>query len=90
MENLRPIMLIEVECHAGYRYPERPLSFRLQGKRFRVEQVLDTWYGEEALYFKVLAEDGLIYLLRYAPGQETWTLDGLFQPPGPRPEGERS
>jgi hypothetical protein len=77
-------MFIEVECQAGYRYPENPLYFKLQGRRFKIEKVLDRWYGEDALFFKVLAVDGLIYLLRYALGQETWTLDGLFQPSGPR------
>jgi hypothetical protein len=45
--------------------------------------VLDRWYGEEAVFFKVLAEDRLVYLLRYAPGQDSWTLDGLFQSSGP-------
>ena len=57
-------MLIQVECHAGYRYPERPLAFTLGGKRLEVEQVLDRWYGEDAQYFKVLAADRCIYLLR--------------------------
>jgi hypothetical protein len=76
-------MKIEVECQAGYRYPERPLVFTLQRRRFKVDQVLDRWYGEEAVFFKVLAEDRLVYLLRYAPGQDSWTLDGLFQSSGP-------
>jgi hypothetical protein len=82
-------MRIEVECYAGTRYPERPLAFMVRGQRFKVTRVLDRWYGEEAQYFKVMAEDRLIYLLRYTPGQDTWTLDGLFQlpDPGPRMEG---
>jgi hypothetical protein len=83
-------MKIEVECHAGYRYPERPLAFTLGGKRLEVDQVLDRWYGEEAVFFKVLAEDRLVYLLRYAPGQDSWTLDGLLQPSGPGPLPEEN
>jgi hypothetical protein len=77
-----PEMEIVVECYAGYRYPERPLVFQVKGRVFRVEELLDRWYGEDADYFKVLADDRRVYLLRYCPGQEHWTLSGMFPPHG--------
>ena len=73
---------IVVECYAGYRYPERPLVFQIKGRNYRVEKMMDRWYGEEAHYFKVLADDQRVYLLRYRPGQDVWTLSGMFPPQG--------
>ena len=74
---------IVVECYAGYRYPERPLAFQIKGRNYKVEKMMDRWYGEEAHYFKVLADDQRVYLLCYRPGQDAWTLSGMF--PAPRP-----
>jgi len=73
-----PEIHIVVECYAGYRYPERPLAFQIKGREYKVEIMIDRWYGEEATYFKVLADDQRVYLLRYYPGQEGWTLSGMF------------
>jgi len=47
-----------------------------------VEELMDRWYGEDAHYFKVLADDQRVYLLRYRPGQDVWTLTGMFPPRG--------
>jgi hypothetical protein len=76
-----PEIHITVECYAGYRYPERPLAFQIRGKNYRVEKMIDRWYGEEAHYFKVLADDQRLYLLAYCPGQDAWTLRGMFPAP---------
>lgn len=83
-------MMIEVECYAGYRYPEHPRSFQLKQRKYRVEQVIDRWFGTMELYFKVLAEDQKIYLLKYSPSQESWTLAGMFQPAGHYPLREEN
>jgi len=77
-----PEIPIVVECYAGYRYPERPLAFQIRDRNFKVEKIMDRWYGEEAYYFKVLADDQRVYLLSYRPGQDAWTLTGMFPPRG--------
>jgi hypothetical protein len=77
-----PEISIVVECYAGYRYPERPLAFQIRGRNYKVEKMMDRWYGEEAHYFKVLAQDQRVYLLCYRPGQDAWTLSGMFPSPG--------
>jgi hypothetical protein len=79
---------IVVECYSGYRYPERPTAFQIRGRNFKVEKILDRWYGEEAEYFKVLAHDQRVYLLGYCPGQDVWTLSGMFPPSGHLAEKE--
>ena len=77
-----PEIPIVVECYAGYRYPKRPLAFQIRGRNYKVEKMMDRWYGEETHYFKVLAQDQRVYLLCYRPGQDAWTLSGMFPPQG--------
>ena len=73
--------VIEVSCYAGHRYPERPLSFKLLERTFQVKDVLDQWYGEDHIYFKVRADDLRVYLLRYQEDTDQWTLAGMaFSP----------
>ena len=68
---------IEVSCYAGYRYPERPVSFTLLGRVFEIEAILDRWYGENFLYFKVRVADQRVYLLKYDQYEDRWFLEGL-------------
>jgi len=68
-------MKVHVQCYAGRKADERPVRFRLEGKQYSVEAVLDQWYDPESTYFKVRADDGNLYILRQQtslPG--TWDL----------------
>jgi len=51
-------MRVEVECYAGRKGDERPVRFRLDKQDYMVEEVLDSWYGPEHVFFKVRADDG--------------------------------
>ena len=66
--------MIEVEYHSGYQIKERPIAFRFYDRRYAVKEVVDRWYGEGAIYYKVKADDGNIYLLKYEEGQDCWDL----------------
>ena len=68
---------IEVSCYSGYRYGERPVSFKLLEKTFVVKEIIDRWYGEDYLYFKIRADDQRVYLLKYDLGQDRWSLTGM-------------
>jgi hypothetical protein len=68
---------IEVSCYSGYRYGERPVSFKLLEKNFAVKEIIDQWYGEDYLYFKIRADDQRIYLLKYDQAKDQWSLTGL-------------
>ena len=57
-------MKLEVECYAGRKADERPVRFRLAGRQYQVNAVLDQWYDPESIFYKVRADDGNLYILR--------------------------
>ena len=59
-----PKMKLQVECYSGYKAEERPVIFRIDGHEYRVEEVLDQWYGPTDAWFKVRVHDGNLYILR--------------------------
>ena len=65
-------MKLEVECYAGHKADERPVRFRLEGRQYAVDAVLDLWYDPENIFYKVRADDGNLYILR----QRTSSPDG--------------
>ncbi len=69
---------LEVSCHSGYRYCDRPVSFKLLGRTFTIKEILDRWYGEDYSYFKVQADDLRTYLLKYDQYQDRWFLTGMI------------
>ncbi len=56
------------------------MAFSLFENRYKVEEIVDRWFGEGSSYFKVRAEDQNIYLLKYDQGQDVWDLV-FFQNP---------
>jgi hypothetical protein len=69
-----PSMTLAVECYAGFRADERPTALRLGGRRIAVRTILDRWLGEDHTYFKVLGEDGALYLIRQDLHEGGWEL----------------
>ena len=39
-----------------------------------MQDILDRWYSEDARYFRVRADDGDTYVLKYLHQQDTWEL----------------
>lgn len=68
---------IQVNCYSGYKANERPKEFTFRGRNHKVLDLLDRWYGVSDSYFKVLAEDSRIYLLRYDHDNDKWTLEKI-------------
>jgi hypothetical protein len=67
-------VLIQVEAYSGHKADERPLRFLLGDRWLVVEDVEDRWYDPEAIYFRVRADDGAIYILRHDERADEWTL----------------
>jgi len=70
---------IEVVAYSGYKANERPLYFVLEQKKLAVLDVLDRWYGVEHDDFKVLAEDGKVYLIRWHRLLDLWFVVKIME-----------
>jgi hypothetical protein len=69
---------IQVSCYSGYKVNERPMQFTFRGRKFMVLEILDRWYGINHSYFKALADDRKIYLIRYDHHDDLWTLEKII------------
>jgi len=72
-------MTLRVECYAGRKADERPLRFQLGEREYRVQEVLDQWYGPDDTFFKVRTDDGNLYILRRQHTGE-WNLEAFRHP----------
>ena len=73
---------IHVECYSGYKAGERPVSFCKGEEKKVVEKVIDQWVGEDHDYFKLLADDRKVYIIRYDRSEDFWTLERVMEPLG--------
>ena len=65
---------IRVECYAGYRGEEVPRRFFLGRRQVEVLEVVDRWLAPDHRYFKVLGDDGGVYILRHDAEGDRWEL----------------
>jgi len=65
---------VTVEVYAGYKGEETPRSFTVEGERRRVEEIVDRWYTETSIYFRLRADDEQRYVLRYCLDEDQWEL----------------
>ena len=74
---------LEVDCYSGRKADERPVRFRLEGRQYLVEEVLDQWYGPQDAFYKIRADDGNLYILRRESSspEGAWPLVSLRQLP---------
>ena len=73
---------IQVSAYSGYKANERPLAFTVDCLKHDVVDIIDRWYGVEHDYFKVLAEDGRVYLLRWHRILDLWFLVKVMERAG--------
>jgi hypothetical protein len=73
--------VIDVNAYSGYKHNERPISFIFQGRDYRVTGIIDRWHEGGVKtdqpyldYFKVKADDGKQYLLRYNGLFDKWSI----------------
>ena len=70
-------MNVQVETYSGHKGDERPLRFRLGERWLGVDDVVDRWYDPDAIYFRVKADDGSMYILRHDERADAWTLEAF-------------
>lgn len=71
---------VHVECYSGHRADERPLRFFIGDCAYEVTRLDDKWYSPGATFFRVLAADGNLYVLRHDEGADTWFIEAFRAP----------
>ena len=66
--------MIKVQCYSGYTVNKKPMAFSLHNSTYQVSEIIDRWYGDNSVYFKVKADDENIYLLKYDKFEDKWDL----------------
>src|SRR5437867_4469227 len=67
-------LVVDVECHAGYRGEETPRRFCLGERQVEIAEVVDRWLAPEHRYFKVRDTQGDLYILRNDVASYRWEL----------------
>ncbi|MBI5895435.1 MAG: hypothetical protein HZB24_05310 [Desulfobacterales bacterium] len=65
---------IRVECYSGYRGGQTPRRFWLGQRCVEVCQTVDCWLAPDHRYFKVMGDDGGLYILRHDPYHQRWEM----------------
>jgi hypothetical protein len=73
-------MNVLVEAYSGYKANERPFRFCLGERWYEITEIVDRWYGPDYMYFRVLASDSNLYVLRLEEGTQQWSLAGFNAP----------
>ena len=82
-------MRIRVECYAGHRGEETPRALTFGNRRIDVVSVEDRWLAPDHRYFRIIGDDGGLYIIRHDSGQDLWELtfyeavkNHVVHPPG--------
>lgn len=65
---------LKVETYSGYKADERPVSFTLLNRRFQVREIVDQWYGVDHTYYKLIADDSNLYIIRHDREMDEWEM----------------
>ena len=68
---------INVSSYSGYRVNERPEFIALDNRRLRVRNILEMWVEPEKDYYKVLADDGNVYIISWNRYRDQWFLEKM-------------
>ena len=78
-ENIQMDESPTVQCYAGYKGEQRPQRFLLGERWLEVEEILKEWREPTAVFFRVRASDGRIYVLRRGveAAANNWSIESV-------------
>ena len=65
---------IRVDCYAGYRGEETPRRLTMGSRNINVVAIQDRWLAPDHRYFKLIGDDGGLYIIRHDPQRDIWQL----------------
>ena len=74
-------MEIQVDCYAGYRDEETPRRLTMGARHINVVAIQDRWLAPDHRYFKVIGDDGSLYIIRHDPYHDRWQLTHFKENP---------
>ncbi len=51
-----------------------PVAFALRDRYFQVLEITDSWHGADHAYYKVIADDGNLYVIKHDLDEDSWEL----------------
>ncbi len=68
-----------VQCYAGYKGEQKPQRFSLAERWLEVAEILKEWREPDAVFFRVRARDGRIYVLKRGVGAaaRNWSIEPM-------------
>jgi hypothetical protein len=58
------------------------VSFTLYDRHFTVNEILDIWYGSDHIYYKLIADDNILYIIKHDMEADSWELVQMDVSPG--------
>lgn len=71
---------LRVESYAGARAVEYPLRFYIGKRKIEITSIKERWLTPEGRCFKVLGENGRLYVLEYNNDNDAWNLLTINRP----------
>jgi hypothetical protein len=63
---------LNVECHSGFTYAERPTAFTYEGKRHIIVKIIRQETHPQGKFFQVVNADGMEWRLLYDENSDCW------------------
>jgi hypothetical protein len=67
-------MKTQVECYAGYSYPERPLALWWQGRRLEVASIRAEGRTPAGKWFRIETGDERVFEMNYDQAADEWQV----------------
>jgi hypothetical protein len=80
--------MTKISVHVELSNAGLPVSFSLRARAFAVRELLDSWQGTDHAYFKLVADDGNLYVIRHDREANGWEL--VLMEAASRGRGERN
>ncbi len=68
-------LMLQVECHSGLAYADRPTALTLDGERLEVEAVEAEWRLPDGKRFRGRTKGGLTFTIFYDLRADAWRLE---------------
>ena len=64
-----------VACRSDSLYPERPVAFCYEGRRWSIVQIQARWRSPQFRHFRVLTETKSVFELIYDESKDRWQVE---------------